>query len=255
MPRKKIEALVDGDILIHRIAAAVEVPWRWDDDIWTLHADARMAQHLVDVEIASIREKLGGRSVVVTICLSSPNNWRNKILPDYKANRKGNRKPMVYKDLRAYVANTYDVAVMPTLEADDVMGILGTDPRKKNRVIVTIDKDLKTVPGAHFNPDQDSQVRIVTEAEADYAHMMQTLCGDATDNYAGCPNVGPKRAEAILANGHSWSTVVAAFERAGIMEGEALIQARVARILRHGEFDTKTSEVRLWTPTTAPALF
>ena len=155
---------------------------------------------------------------------------------------------MVYKDLRAYVANTYDVAVMPTLEADDVMGIMATEPKKKNRVIVTIDKDLGTVPGVHFNPDKDAQVRVITEVEANYAHMMQTLCGDATDGYAGCPGVGPKKAEAILASGCSWATVAAAFEKAGISEQEALIQARVARILRHGEFNPQTAEVYPWTP-------
>lgn len=252
--RKKTEALIDGDILVHRVAAAVEIPWEWDDDVWTLHADARLAKHLLDVEIASIREKLGGKSVAVTICLSSPNNWRNTILPSYKSNRK-TRKPMVYKDLRAYVASTYDVAVLPTLEADDVMGIMATDPKKKNRVIVTIDKDLGTVPGVHFNPDKDAQVRVITEDEANYAHMMQTLCGDATDGYAGCPGVGPKKAETILGSGWLWPSVVAAFEKAGISEQEALVQARVARILRHGEFDPKTAEVKLWTPKTEPALF
>ena len=252
--RKKTEALIDGDILVHRVAAAVEIPWEWDDDVWTLHADARLAKHLLDVEIARIRETLGGKSVAVTICLSSPNNWRNTILPSYKSNRK-TRKPMVYKDLRAYVANTYDVAVMPTLEADDVMGIMATEPKKKNRIIVTIDKDLGTVPGVHFNPDKDAQVRVITEVEANYAHMMQTLCGDATDGYAGCPGVGPKKAESILSSGCSWPLVAAAFEKAGISEQEALVQARVARILRHGEFDPKTAEVKLWTPKTEPALF
>jgi DNA polymerase-1 len=251
MPSKKTEALIDGDILIHRISAAVEVPWQWDDDIWTLHSDARMAKHLLDVEIASIREKLGGKSVKVLICLSSPNNWRNTLLTTYKSNRKGNRKPIVYKDLRAYVANTYDVAVMPTLEADDVMGIMATDPKRKNRVIVTIDKDLRTVPGVHFNPDHDTHPRVIAENEANYAHMMQTLCGDSTDGYSGCPGVGPKKAEAILANGHTWDLVLDAFRKAGLSEDEALVQARVARILRHHEFNQRTSEVKLWTPATS----
>jgi len=255
MPKKKLEALIDGDILIHRVAAAVEVPWQWEDDVWTLHADARMAQHLLDVEVAGIREKLGGKSVAVTVCLSSPNNWRNDVLPSYKSNRKGQRKPMVLRDLRAYVANTYDVAVMPRLEADDVMGILATGPKSTNRVIVTIDKDLRTVPGRHFNPDQDSEIRTVTADEADHFHMMQTLCGDATDGYAGCPGVGPKRAEGILNGGSSWSAVVAAFEKAGLSEFEAIVQARVSRILRHGDFNPKTSEVRLWEPKADPALF
>jgi DNA polymerase-1 len=103
----------------------------------------------------------------------------------------------------------------------------------------------------HFNPDHDTHPRVIAENEANYAHMMQTLCGDSTDGYSGCPGVGPKKAEAILANGHTWDLVLDAFRKAGLSEDEALVQARVARILRHHEFDQRTSEVKLWTPATS----
>ncbi|MGA1496056.1 MAG: phage exonuclease, partial [Rhodothermales bacterium] len=102
---------------------------------------------------------------------------------------------------------------------------------------------------------QDSGIRTVTADEADHFHMMQTLCGDSTDGYAGCPGVGPKKAEAILNGGSSWSAVVAAFEKAGLSAFEAIVQARVSRILRHGDFNPKTSEVRLWEPKADPDLF
>lgn len=246
----KIEALIDADIVIHRIAAASEVEFDWGDGIWTLHSDLKVASRLLDNEIASIREKLGGKDVVPILCLSSPNNWRNDVLSEYKANRKGTRKPLVLKALRNYASSAYKVASMPRLEADDVMGILATWPRRaKRRVIVTIDKDLKTVPGRHFNPDKDLEVRTVTREEAHYAHMMQTLCGDSSDGYSGCPGIGPKSAEKILLHGTFWVNIVSAFEKAGLNEAEALRQAQVARILQFGDCDIKTGEVRLWTPT------
>ena len=42
--------------------------------------------------------------------------------------------------------------------------------------------------------------------------------------------------------------MVAAYEKAGMTEEEALVQARVARILRNAEYTRKTGEVILWTP-------
>ena len=45
-----------------------------------------------------------------------------------------------------------------------------------------------------------------------------------------------------------WGLIVEAYEKAGLTEEDALVQARVARILRHGEFCTKKEEVNLWNP-------
>jgi len=75
---------------------------------------------------------------------------------------------------------------------------------------------------------------------------MQTLMGDSTDNYKGCPKVGLKTAEKILAENSTWETVVAAFEKAGLSEEDALENARLARILRDGEYNNETGEVKLW---------
>ena len=36
--KKKLTALVDGDIYIFKAAAASEHPVQWDEDLWTLHA-------------------------------------------------------------------------------------------------------------------------------------------------------------------------------------------------------------------------
>jgi len=244
--------LIDGDILIHRISAAVEVPTKWDDDIWTLHSDARMAKVLLDIEVARIREKLGGKNVDVVMCLSHKGNWRKSVYPNYKSNRRDTRKPLCYSELRAYVPTAYWVECWPNLEADDVMGIMSTKPRS-NAVIVTIDKDLKTIPGRLFNPDTDEAWDISVE-QADYAHMMQTLCGDQADGYPGCPGIGPKKAESILESTDPvvrWAAIRAAFEKAGLTEHDAIEQARISRILRHDDYINK--EVLLWNPPQAMA--
>ena len=39
---------------------------------------------------------------------------------------------------------------MDSLEADDVLGILATEPSNEERIIVSIDKDLYQIPGQGF---------------------------------------------------------------------------------------------------------
>ena len=89
----------------------------------------------------------------------------------------------------------------------------------------------------------------ITEEEANYNFFYQTLVGDSTDNYSGCPTVGPKTADKLLSSGWGWDTVVATFEGKGLSEEVALENARLARILRNNEYDTDTGEVKLWHPT------
>jgi len=122
---------------------------------------------------------------------------------------------------------------------------------------------LQTIPGHHYNFSKDLEFT-VSEHQADIYHMSQTLTGDATDGYKGCPGMGAvgakKLLDKVLDEATPWATsqtlrkmmwdaVVAAYVKAGLGEEEALCQARVARILRTGEFNFKTNEVILWTAT------
>jgi DNA polymerase-1 len=137
----------------------------------------------------------------------------------------------------------YNTIIYKGLEADDVLGILGTS--NPDTIIWSEDKDLLTVPARHW---LNGEVATITEEEADYNLAYQTLVGDSTDNYSGCPTVGPKTANKLLSNGCGWDKVVAAFKAKGLSEEVALENARLARILRNGEYDTDTGEVKLWQP-------
>tara|TARA_R100000808_G_scaffold13906_2_gene33300 strand:- start:436 stop:1191 length:756 start_codon:yes stop_codon:yes gene_type:complete len=239
--------LIDGDILLYAESAAVEEAFHWGDDIWTLHGDAKVAKERVDVWIQDIKEHLEADHVIIT--LTDQDNWRKDVLPTYKHNRKSKRKPLVFPALKEYVFETYKTILWETLEADDVMGILATDPKDKTeKIIVSEDKDLKTIPGKLYNPGhpEDGIVDISID-EANHYHLTQALTGDVTDGYSGCPGVGPKTALKVLQD-YEWCEIVGAYEKAGLDEEYALQQARVARILRHGEYNKKTKEVKLWTP-------
>lgn len=183
------------------------------------------------------------------LCDSTRNYFRKKLLPTYKANRANTRKPIILNELRQHLSENYKSYERPGLEGDDVLGILATTEKviKGEKVIVSIDKDLKTIPGLHYNTNKpELGVYQITEEEADYWHLFQTLTGDASDGYSGCPGIGPKKAADILEKEASWEAVLATFKKAGISEEEALTQARIARIVRTEEYDFKRKEPILW---------
>ena len=190
--------------------------------------------------MAKIIEESGCDEVIT--CLSGDKLYRKDVAPYYKANRKGTRKPMLLNFAKKYLSDNYNGKVEDKLEADDLLGILGS--ADKNTVIWSIDKDLLTIPAYHL---LDGKVTEVDQEEADYWFLYQTLIGDSTDNYKGCPTVGAKTADKLLQeNGATWQTVVDAFADKGFGEEVAIENARLARILRDGEYDFKTKEVSLW---------
>ena len=76
--------------------------------------------------------------------------------------------------------------------------------------------------------------------------------GDTVDGYTGLPSVGPKSAEKILGGDPNkplkelWHLVLKAYIDKGYTKAEAIQQARVARILRKGDYNRKTKKVKLW---------
>lgn len=261
MPSQRT-ALIDADTLVYAAATANEYEVQWDDDNWSLWAEFPAAVATLEDRIAEIREKLDCTDVVMALT-DYTNPWRKRVMPTYKANRAklGVRKPVVHRPLREYLHQEYRTYQRPGLEGDDILGILVTHPSivPGEKIVVSIDKDMKTLPGLHINlmetkgVEADSWwpfVREVTVEEADHFHYVQTLTGDRTDGYPGCPGIGPVKAEKILdgARGAEWDAIVAAYRKAGLSEDVALANARVARILRHNEYDFKKQEVILWEP-------
>jgi len=248
MIRKKV-LLIDGDILLYKIAMNNEVETHWGDGLWTLHSDANICKADVDLVIDDLGASLEADDYVVA--LTDSKNFRKDVLPTYKNNRKDKRKPLALKELREYVIKKHKGVVWDNLEADDVLGIMATEPTEEERIVVTIDKDLKTVP---CNLSSDGlNVERIPERLADYWFMIQTLTGDKVDGYDGVEGIGIKTAEKLIKKYTNvplldlWKIVKKIYVDKGYTEAEALQQARVARILRHGEYNKKTGKVKLWT--------
>lgn len=243
--------LLDADILVYQSAAVHQRVTDWGDDTVTVTTDSlEEAINTIQNAVDQFQQTLKAGRIV--FCLSDSDNFRKALLPTYKANRPV--KPVLVAPLKEWLRANTRCYQKPTLEGDDVLGILATHPTliKGPKIMVSIDKDMKTIPGTIYNPGRDT-LDTVSPEEADYWHMFQTITGDPTDNYKGCPGVGPKGAdkalqEAVDQGRPLWEAVVDTYARKGLTEGDALVQARVARILRHTDYNFKTKEPRLWEP-------
>lgn len=246
-----VTILLDADSFAYEHAFRNSGTIEWANGVTSNHSDLGAAKDELRTRIEELREYLKADEVVVALTDYEHPNFRRGFFPGYKANR--SEKPAMLHELRAFLVNNYQSYIRPTLEADDIVGILSTHkkiiPGKK--IVVSIDKDLRCIPGYLFNPAKDKKPQLVTEAEADLFHMMQTLVGDPVDTYPGCPGIGPKKAAAALEGVEPkdyWTVVVAVYESRGLSEGDALVQARCARILRATDYDFKKKEVKLWKP-------
>jgi len=241
--------------MIFKYACVNEVEYEWDSDVTSKSSDVDSAISGIERFISRLKKRLN--VVDLKFCFTSSPNFRYSVLPTYKHNRRDRDKPDMLKELRKYVQSKYKVKVKPKLEADDVMGILATlSPNKY--IIATIDKDLDQIAGTHYNWMHD-KIYNVDPKDAERYFYKQILMGDSTDGYKGCPSIGDKRSDKILNNMKSnesyWDVVVDTYESKGLTEEDALVQARVARILQATEWDFNTDTLRLWTPPKKDILF
>lgn len=250
--------LLDGDIVAYQFASAAEKETYWGDGLWTLHSQEQDAIPPMEDFLEGLKDKLKADRLIVA--LTDGVNWRKDVLPSYKSNRADKRKPIILPVVRQHFLNNYETFLRPTLEGDDVLGILMTSSKlvPGDKVLVSIDKDMKTIPGRHYHMREDRHFE-VSPAYAQYCHFFQTLTGDTTDGYSGCPGIGPKKAEGILENftDHeagtfdakaAWEQIVKVYEKAKLGPDEALTQARVARICHASDYDFKEKKVKLWCP-------
>jgi DNA polymerase-1 len=250
--------LLDADIIAFQVAAVSQKTYQFPGCEPSVSVDDwEDVAPRIDDAVNKLTEKLKTDKVIVCLSCPTEDNWRLKVLPSYKGNRDYSKRPVLLARVKEYLEKEYPSYRRPHLEADDIMGILSTHPTlvKGKRVIVSEDKDMKTIPGWLFNPAKDKAPRLIDQEEADWWHMYQTLVGDATDGYAGCPGVGPKKAEKALGSVDQedsitslWARVLDAYETRGFTEEDALVQARAARICRASDYDFVKKEVIPWTP-------
>ena len=244
---KNKKMLVDGDLIVYKITSSLEEPIDWGNDIWTLSSDLHKGKQLFLQSIAYYLELT--KSSEAIILFSDKENFRKKIDSFYKSHRKKIRKPISYSAMRKWIEETHHTICYPNLEADDAIGLLATGEHKDNCVIVSGDKDMRTIPSWQVCIIDD-QIEYVDEQLADYNFCTQTLTGDQTDGYKGCVGVGHIKASRVLLDKkdlpNCWEAVIKEYQRNKYSIDDAYHQARLARILREGEYDYKTNKIKLW---------
>lgn len=265
-------ALIDADVLLYKFAAGNEESLDWGD----------MVSHTVDLEsavealnefVSDLTERVKAAAVIMVF--SGSNNFRYDVDPTYKHNRV-NKPPSQLRELiKEYVIENYDTKVFDRLEGDDTMGILSTMFTGKY-TICTIDKDLKQIPGRHYNWNTDELFDVTPEEGTRWFHR-QILTGDITDGYQGCPGVGAVTAAEFLDDPYLmvpyehtfsrgkrkgeieirytkeptddiWKGIVSIYESKGLTEEDAIRQARLAKMLTVADFNFITEEPILWLP-------
>jgi 5'-3' exonuclease len=240
-------ALIDGDILAFRTAIAAQE--NWDGEVIV---DVNKAIRDVDMAFKEWTKLIKPNRSVVTFSDPGRVYFRHFVDPTYKGNRVSIERPQALTDVINHIKGKYECTWREGLEADDVMGILAGSPALTDPVIVTMDKDLQTIPGKWFNPFKIKRPLRINQRLADLNWLGQTLTGDATDGYKGCPGIGPKRAEKILSSSsvfrELWAIIERTYEDAGLTANDAITQARLARILRFTDYREETGEIKLWHP-------
>lgn len=280
---KQRHLLIDGDVIAYQAAAAAQNTYV-DSAGWARPVANQIEGEAI-VENLLHGLKLGLGAAISSVYLSDAENWRMQVDATYKQVRVDLHRPLILSHLKEYLVAKHQAIRWPGLEADDVLGILATGPQDASFecVVVGRDKDFKSIPGKHHTLGQDRDsagrllVRDVSQWEADRFHLLQTLAGDRVDGYYGCPGIGMDRAATIIdapmrlvptqgvktrgvnkgdavtrwmgePTTDLWACIVSHYQKAGLGEEDALRTARLARILRHGEYNLETEEVTLWTP-------
>ena len=236
--------LIDSDFLAYKAAQACEIGIDFGNDVVISQSQFSDVLRVFENELGKVTKAMMNDDFV--LYFSSTNNFRKKIFPDYKGHRM-KRKPLGYRRLINHCKENYKFCILPTLEADDAIGIDATRFADPANIVVSPDKDMKQIPSNLWNLSDD--VVEITVEDGDRWHLIQTLSGDPTDGYSGCPGIGVKRATELLdKNENQWEAVCKAYRDRGLSDDDALLNARLAKILRNENYDHDRNQPILWNP-------
>lgn len=289
-PKSKGVLVMDGDWMVFQAMSAAEFDASWEEEIWHRCCDHAKAWGILQQSIESYKSrKKAWKNADVVLAFTDRVNWRKLLVdPTYKKNRAVSKKPVGYFEFLARVWDEYTSILEPRLEGDDVMGIIGSNPLVygyDKAVLVSCDKDFKTIPDCGFLWCTTGNILVQTQETADWWHAYQMVKGDMTDGYGGIPGWGdtaegflnePHIVEpvvSVLKSGKNkgqevtkwvkrspepgetlWDCIKSIGAKAGMEPEDIIKQGQMARILRSDEYNIETGEITLWDPSLSEKL-
>lgn len=177
-------ALLDGDIYAYRCAAASE---NEPEDIAIFRLKDSIEQTLATV---------GATEYQVWLSDKRDNTFRRQLYPEYKANRT-QPDPIHLSALKSFLLLEWGAGIAVGQEADDALGIEQSSREFGSTIICSIDKDLKQIPGRHYNYVRQ-EFDDVTELDGIRWFYKQLLIGDTADNIKGVYGLGPKKSSKVI---------------------------------------------------------
>jgi len=175
--------VIDGDVLAYSLS-------------WVLDKNPNLdPQHLIKTKLLNISKGLGvdkGR-LLISGSISKEETYRYSLatIQPYKGNRTNKDKPKSFDLVKEYLKNCKAQIISDGLEVDDYLAIeQSKDP--ENVIICSTDKDLKMIPGYHYNWVTNS-FQTITPFEGCLNFCKQLLTGDRIDNIKGLSEKRPLR--------------------------------------------------------------
>lgn len=257
----KTDILLDSDVLLFQSLLVGQVDEMWDEDVVMRCCDLKECRDHYWRSVKELVDTVDTAMDRVYHCFTLGSMFRRTLFPGYKAGRA--EKPVGYVAFRNELLGEPNCSVFQEIEADDIISITARGNMLEGRdyVVCSVDKDLRQVPGKHYwpwHPTPEKVSAVVTVEEAERNFWMQAIQGDSSDKIPGCPGVGPKTAEKVLAGidpmdaAANWKAIVRAYEKANTPdpEADALLTARLVRLLRRGDYNPNDGTVNLWEPPT-----
>ena len=192
--------LVDADSLIFASCYS-------NDKQGQFYTDIEDAINKFDQQFMKIVNDLEERFEIEKVITfnGSKGNFRKKITPVYKANRKKQDLPPLLHDMHEYVKKQYNSVYGYGIETDDLVSAywfsLSKDLGRENVMIVSIDKDYRQFPALIYNYHYNHrEVVDITPEEAMFNFYSQMIEGDTADNVNYFKGKGKKFAENYLKN-------------------------------------------------------
>jgi DNA polymerase-1 len=183
--------------------------------------------------IKLIEKMKSDKDKVIAIFDYCKNNFRKKILVDYKKHRVYN--PTVGDEIKKMynycVENNIQILKHDEYEADDLIASYIDVNIDENISIVSTDKDLCQLITNNvkiYNPFKkifldDEYVKTTFGVNTNQLALWQALCGDSSDNIPGIKGIGPKTATHIINNMISINSLSEQFPKYDFSQLETMI--------------------------------